>query len=68
MTDICKVGQNYTVYVRYFWQGKSPNVCTVFLAGKITKCTVIYGVYTRLWPALNIWLECGLSMARMQLD
>ena len=42
-----RVGQNriYTVYIRYF--------CGIF-GREITKYTVIYGVYIRFWPTLNI--------------
>jgi hypothetical protein len=41
---MCRVGQNhiYTVYIRYFGR-------------KITKFTVIYGVYIRFWPTLYMW-------------
>jgi hypothetical protein len=38
---MCRIGQNhiYMVYIRYFGR-------------KITKHTVIYGVYIQLWPTL----------------
>ena len=56
----------YTVHIRYFWAGTSPNmrpctlhihgVYTLFLGRDITKYASIYVAYTRLRPTLPMRL------------
>jgi hypothetical protein len=49
---VCRVGQNHihTMCIRYFWQ-------------RITKYTVLNGVYVRFWPTLLVCHPCGLVFA-----
>ena len=56
-----RVDQNqiHTVYIGYFWQGNHQMYghirCILGISGReITKFTVIYGAYMRIWPTLPI--------------
>jgi len=49
--SMCRVGQNHIyIYIR----------CIYGVFGrKITKCTVMYGVYTQFWPSLSMCVGVG---------